>query len=135
MKRRWLRILARGLIGAVLNAQLALAAYACPQVMAALAAPHLDERAVSAASAMPDCSKMGGAMEASTANLCAEHCKIGQQSDQVPTLALPAVLLMARYDTPFEPQRTPAPRSDGAWSSALIAASPPLAVAHCCWRV
>lgn len=151
MYRPWLRIVARGLVAALLNAQLAVAAYACPQVAAAMAAAEVLAQsvahpvadpvaqvaapAVAVAAVMPDCASMMQAADASTATLCVEHCKFGQQSDQAPTLALPAVLLMARYDTPFEPHRSLAVRPDGAWSSALIAASPPLAVAHCCWRV
>lgn len=148
-----MRIVARGLVAALLNAQLAVAAYACPQVAAAMAAAELLVQSVAqpmaevaevarpvvavlaVAAAMPDCADRMQDADASTATLCAEHCKVGQQSDQMPSLALPAVQLMARYETPFEAQRMPASRPGGAWSSALITAAPPLAVAHCCWRI
>ena len=144
MHRPWLRIVARGLVAVLLNAQLAVAAYACPQVAQAMAAAELFAQSVAkpvaqpvvaVAAAMPDCADMTQGADASTATLCAEHCKFGQQSDSAPTLALPAVLLMARYDAPFTPLRAPASRPGGAWSSALITAAPPLAVAHCCWRI
>ena len=82
-------MLARVLVGVVLNAQLAIAAYACPQVTAALAASQSNGEMVALAPPMHHCDEMDRAADAATGNLCIEHCKVGQQSDQAPTMLLP----------------------------------------------
>lgn len=134
MKRGVLRDLARALIGVLLFAQLAVAAYACPGL--ALKAP---EAAMSTGSvmsaAMPDCDDMVGAMDPQSANLCAEHCKQGQQTDHTPTLTLPAAVLAALYETSPAPPGKVAPRPVAATLSALVAGSPPHAVLHCVYRL
>ncbi len=75
-------------------------------------------------------------MDSQNANLCAEHCKFGQQSDQASTLTVPAALLMALY---VAPQVSTAPlaglRPAAATPSALVAASPPHTILHCCFRI
>lgn len=131
MKRGFLRGLARGLIGALLFAQLAVAAYACP----GLARPDAAESAATVRTQMPDCDDMVGAMDPDSANLCAEHCKQGQQSDQASTLTVPAALLNALYTTtPSSPGKSP-PCSAAATLSALVAASPPHTILHCVYRI
>jgi hypothetical protein len=132
MKRGLLRGLARGLIAAVLFAQLAVAAYACP----GLAVPAAPESAGAAVTMqMPDCDDMVGAMDPDSANLCAEHCKQGQQSDQASTLTVPAALLNALYaTTPSSPGKLP-PSCAAATLSALVAASPPHTILHCVYRI
>lgn len=135
MTRGLLRSLARGLIGMLLLAQLAVAAYACP----GLAAKAPDTAAVSAVAAMdaqmPGCDDMVGAMDPESANLCAEHCKQGNQSDQASTLTVPVALLTALYTTtPALPVKAP-PRPTAATLSALVAASPPHAILHCVYRI
>ena len=78
-----------------------------------------------------------GPLDPQNANLCAEHCKFGQQSDQASTLTVPAALLMALYVAPqvstalLAGLRRPA----AATPSALVAASPPHTVLHCCFRI
>jgi hypothetical protein len=86
------------------------------------------------------CDSMGdgmavGAMDPQNANLCAEHCKVGQQSDQASTLTVPAALLMALYFAPVMPTPTAGPHPAAATPSALVAASPPHAILHCCFRI
>jgi hypothetical protein len=135
MTRGLLRSLARGLIGVLLVAQLAVAAYACP----GLAAKAPDTATASAGAAMggqmPGCDDMVGAMDPDSANLCAEHCKQGSQSDQASSLTVPVALLTALYaTTPGLPGRAP-PRPTAATLSALVAASPPHTILHCVYRI
>ena len=74
-------------------------------------------------------------MDPESANLCAEHCKQGKQSDLAPTLTAPVAMLTALYaTTPTQPGKAP-PRPAAATLSALVAASPPHAVLHCVFRI
>ena len=133
MKARWLRTVVRGLVGALLFAQMAIAAYACP-ALSSTVAPAMQMPA-SFAAPMPDCDAMTGAMDPSAANLCAEHCKYGQQSDQASTLTVPAVSLSVLSATAFvaEPRRPQ--RAAAASLSALVAACPPHTLLHCVYRI
>lgn len=155
MKRSFVRGLARCLAGVLFLAQMAVAAYACPGLSSAIdagarmgqmqpmtqasaAAPQAeassDPGAAAAAAQMPNCSDMAGAMDPGSANLCAEHCKYGQQSDQAPTLTVPVAILNALYTTPVVPL-TPLPRSAAALTDVLVAASVPHAILHCVFRI
>ncbi len=135
MTRSLLRGLARGLIGVLLFAQLAVAAYACPGLAAKAPAAALASADAAADAEMPDCDDMVGAMDPESANLCAEHCKQGKQSDQAPTLTVPVGMLTALYTTtPTQPGKAP-PRPAAATLSALVAASPPHAILHCVYRI
>lgn len=124
MTRRWLRALAAGLIGVLLFAQLSVAAYACPGLGSA------DAPAV-----MADCDDMLGSMDHAAANLCAEHCKQGQQSDQAPTLPVPAPLFIALYPVVAPPPGRAPPRPPAATLNALASAWPPHAILHCVFRI
>ena len=147
MTRNFMRRVARGLVGAVLLAQLSIAAYACPGISAALQASRqataiatpMAEPAATAvlrlATHAPACDDMVGAMDPASANLCAEHCKYGQQSDKAPTVNVPAAALVALYDTPAVPELVQPPRPAAALMSALVAASPPHAILHCVYRI
>ena len=129
MTRSFLRAVARGLVGVVLMAQTIVSAYACP-------AMALPATATMPIAQMSNCDDMAGAMDASSPNLCAEHCKYGQQSDQAPTLNAPAAVLTALYLTPLVPKMAaPPPRRAAATLSALVAASPPHAILHCVYRI
>ena len=98
-----------------------------------------DEASKDAASIAADqaiaCADMAGPMDPDFANLCAEHCHHGQQSDQAATLTVPAALLTALYITPLAPEPFVAPRPAADATSALAAAAPPLAILHCCFRI
>ena len=133
MTRSWLRTVARGLVGVMLFAQMAIAAYACPALSSAGAAEM--QMPASFAVPMPDCDAMTGAMDPSAANLCAEHCKSGQQSDQASTLSVPAVLLSVLYATALVTEPALPPRAAAASISALVAASPPHTILHCVFRI
>lgn len=147
MTRSFLRTVARGLVGVLFMAQMAIAAYACP-ALASGATGNMQMPALNASpdeggqadggmsiSASSNCDDMAGAMDASSPNLCAEHCKYGQQSDKAPTLNAPAAVLTALYATPLVPELAPPPRSAAATLSALVAASPPHAILHCIFRI
>lgn len=144
MTRKFLRSVCRGFIGMLLFAQMAIAAYACPGLSPAGIMNLQMESGTDGASnpsmfqggeQVINCDDM--AREASPAlhNLCAEHCRFGQQSDQTPTLAVPAVLLNARYTTPLLTGPADPPRPAAAETSALTAASPRRAILHCCFRL
>jgi hypothetical protein len=144
--RSFLRSVCRGLIGVVLLAQVAVSAHTCP----GLALDAKTSVSMSAASSMNgtghafaeaadqravDCAGMAGPMDPGFANLCAEHCHQGQQSDQAVTVTVPAALLTALYITPLAPEPVVAPRPAAAATSALVAASPPHTILHCCFRI
>ena len=146
MRRKLLQAVARGLIGALLFAQMAVAAYACP----GLASPnpggepavtasesHLNViAAVPRSTVQPSrCEDMSGAMDPSFANLCAEHCRHGQQSDQTPTVVVPAVILMALYSAPSPLQAAVRSHPAAATLDELVAASPPHTILHCVYRI
>lgn len=132
MRRSLLRSLARGAIGVLLFAQLAVAAYACPTLSPATAGANTVQASDSAHG--PDCGGLAATMDPSLTNLCAEHCKSGQQSAQASTMSLPAALLSVRYTTPLAPVRAPPPRSAAASMSALVAGEPPHTILHCVYR-
>lgn len=147
MTRRFMRRVARALVGVVLLAQLSISAYACPGVSLALQASGQPQTAdmsmagagEAAGSAMnmaaPVGNDMAGAMDPSSANLCAEHCKNGQQSDNASTVTVPVAALTALYAVPLVPEAAPPPRPAAASISALVAASVPHAILHCVYRI
>lgn len=135
MTRGFLRGLARGLIGVLLFAQLAVAAYACPGLAAKAPDTGMASAAATMVAQMPGCEDMVGALDPEQANLCAEHCKQGQQSDQAPTLTVPVAMLTALYPTTPSLPGNASPRPTAATLSALVAASPPHAVLHCVYRI
>ena len=146
MTRSFVRSVSRALIGVVLLAQMAVSAYACPGLASAAAmnmptaspASTRDDTSKDAATAAEQaiaCADMAGPMDPEFTNLCAEHCHYGQQSDQAATLTVPVVLLTAFYITPLAPAPFVAPRPAAAATSALAAASRPLAILHCCFRI
>lgn len=149
MTRAFVRLVARGLIGMLLFAQLAIAAYACPALSAGLAGDPfaamsmpMEQDAVAAADDTRDsamrgspCADMVGTTDTASSNLCAEHCKYGQQSDHASTLTVPAVFLSVPYPmNPWVPETTAPARPAAASPSALVAASPPHTILHCVYR-
>lgn len=139
MTRSILRTVARCLVGVLLFAQMAIAAYTCPGLASAMAgdAQRRDASVTPMAMAAPmvNCDDMAGSMDPASANLCAEHCKYGQQSDHVPTLVVPVAVLNALYATPLVPEAAPPSRPAAATLSALVAAFPPRTVLHCVYRI
>ena len=121
-------------------AHIAVAAYVCPglssgaKMVGPMSSATTLDGAVKALS-HADCAGMASAMDPAFANLCAEHCHQGQQSDQAATLTVPAAMLTALYITPPAPEPFVTPRLAAAAMSALAAASAPLAILHCCFRI
>ena len=136
MTRRWVRCVVQGLVGVLLFAQMAIAAYACPgRSPAAAGTPQMATATVHTVQ-MANCDDMAGAIDAASATLCAEHCKYGQQSDQAPTLNVPVAVLTALYATPPVAEMAAlTPRAAAASISALVAASPPHTILHCVFRI
>lgn len=145
MRKGFLRSVAQLLIGCLLFAQLAVAAYACPGAvsmgaqMSMTGSTEADAGKVSmdvASQSMSNCEDMVmEALDPQNANLCAEHCKFGQQSDQASTLTVPAAILLALYFAPLEPAPKASLRPAAATPSALVATSPPHTILHCCFRI
>jgi hypothetical protein len=145
MRKGFLRSVAQLLIGCLLFSQLAVAAYACPDAvsrgvqisMAGSAEADISKVSMDVASqSMSNCEDMAmGALDPQNANLCAEHCKFGQQSDQASTLTVPAAILLALYFAPLVPAPVARLRPAAATPSALVATSPPHTILHCCFRI
>jgi hypothetical protein len=110
---------------AVLFAQLAVSAYACPMQFMAL-----DEAAAVAA---PDANS--GGQDLTSPALCQKHCENGQQivnDTPQPLAAFSAAqaLVVALIVDP------PAPQSAIDLAPSLLhATSPPLSIRHCCFRI
>ena len=130
------RTVGRLLIGVLLFAQLAVASHACPgpMGMGPVASVGPTAAAVDAAALPPGCE----AMDRDGANLCAEHCRLGQQS--VDTAGAPALSLgipTLLYSLPLEPRHSlGSGRSFPAPGARLAAApEPPHAILHCVFRI
>jgi hypothetical protein len=122
-----------GLVAVLLFAQLATAAYACPQ----LASSSAESSAVAvaeeaAAAAMPDCAGHGvAAMDPDQPQLCKAHCEAGRSSvnsqpavpDAPPVLATDAAWVGV-VDPAAAAER--AASMPGAWADGPPAGSPPL---------
>lgn len=149
--KRWV---CRTLIGAMLFAQMAVAAYACPGLSSALeqagqgpaAAAEMsmvmaaaDDRQAAMPNGVPaaeqsmDCEQMA-AMDPELPNLCAQHCEQGHQSDQAPTLTVPTVLLATLYALAPPSEAVPVLPAPGVQPGVLVAAFPPHSILHCCLR-
>lgn len=140
MTRGLLRNIARALIGVMLFTQLAIAAYACPKHLQAAAqgtaanvvgAPDAGDATQPAS----PCEEMAGmpatALDSTSPNLCAEHCRYGQQSGQTSTIDVPVPFLTALYCMPPIHDTAALSRAAAASSRAVVAASPPASIRHC----
>ena len=139
MSRASTRFIARLLVAVLLLAQWSIAAYACPGLGSATPAMRIGPAMVAAPAAtaeaeMPGCTGMVAALDQDATNLCAEHCKVGQQSHEVPAVSVPQPWLSALYAVPLVPLALPPARPWTSTLDALVAASPPLAVLHCIYR-
>ena len=137
MSRSLLRSIGRWLVGVMLIGQLAIAAHACPSWAQGAAAAGSGEAVLLAmpaadAATAAHCDDPMGAADVQAANLCAEHCKVGDQGDRPAGLAVPAAWPVALYQSPPLPE--PPDRGQATWLSALVAASPPHAILHCVRR-
>jgi hypothetical protein len=135
MTRAMLKSIARVVAAVLLLAQLAVTAYACPWTSATARAAAAE--AQGADGITPGCTEpMAVALDPAAPNLCAEHCKFGQQSSGMSAPGTPPLLLTALYlVAPLPPEAVPPPHPAAASISALVAASPPHAIAHCVLRI
>ena len=121
-------MICRLMVGVLLFAQLSTAAYACTRVSSAAAV----ERAAVTLVAAP-CHEA----KTESPNLCAEHCRFGEQSAEHASAPLPgdAVLAML-YAVPRPSEAVARVEILAAREWALAAPSPPPhTVLHCCRRV
>jgi hypothetical protein len=126
------KLICRVLVGVFLFAQLAVSGYACPgptPPASQMAGMQAEETG-----AMPaDCDQI----DQKAPNLCAEHCKVGQQShDTAPLPIVMAPALSLLYVLPVEAQAMEAAAAPDASSDPLLAATPPPhAILHCVFRI
>ncbi|MCW5660061.1 MAG: hypothetical protein KIT60_20355 [Burkholderiaceae bacterium] len=133
-----MRTVARGLIGVLFTVQMAVAAHVCPTSLRLHSQADLQDESseAHAPAAMADAASChaGAPLDPDAPNLCAEHCKYGQQID-VSKPSVPAAVLAALYLTPPVPETAVRPRPAPATISALVAAAPPHAILHCVYRI
>jgi hypothetical protein len=153
--RSFRQMVCRVLIGTLLFAQLAVAAYACPglsamaSVLAAsgvTAAPApISDKGPNAVIATDEATTANDGMvmpcanlDEATPNLCAEHCRYGQQTADHAPAPMPApALLSPLYALPDAAavEGGAAPTLASASAALTAAAAPPLAILHCRWRI
>ncbi len=120
--------IARVMVGVLLFAQIAVSAHACPAMD--MAPSEADSSAVSMSTPCPS-----EQMKASPA-LCFAHCEYGQQSaDHASAPVVQAALLTALYSLPPLALSSGHTRPSFDQPSPQAAASPPLAILHCCLRI
>lgn len=136
------RFIARLLVGVLLFAQLAVAAYACPVVLngSANGPDHAAVMGMGGVTAMQSGgmeTKLGG-MDPVLPNLCVGHCQFGQQNadgTSSPTVPVPVALLTSLYTLPSLEQSAGLARPIATASGPPSLADPPHAILHCCFRL
>ncbi|MBN8507070.1 MAG: hypothetical protein J0L57_00505 [Burkholderiales bacterium] len=138
------RFIARLLVGVLLFAQFAVAAYACggaagsamSGAAGAGAGAGAEMMMAGTALAEPASENAGhGAMDPAQPNLCAAHCQSSQQNAGAKPLPdLPAAVPVSLY--PLAPVMSGrSQRADAATDDPPSMADPPHAVLHCCLRI
>ena len=143
------RLICRVLIGVLLSAQFAVAAYACPGLADTItaevaSAPSAGSAAhdVPAGVAQMAAASMDGAaghepIDPASPHLCMGHCRFGQQSaDHTPAPAVPTALLIAMYSLPTADTAAVSvlPTASSQRGGPPGAGDPPHAILHCCFR-
>jgi len=136
--RRWI---ARLLLGALLFAQLAVAAYACPTLIPATPQLYEAPSAMSAPNASATGFTAGDALggvfsDTEQPGLCLAHCQSGQQNaDTKPAPGVPLAMMYAAY--PLEAAHPAAVSGlDRPIETGLtLQTDPPHAILHCCFRL
>lgn len=131
------KAVSRLLIGSLLFAQLAIAAYACPALPSTEAVSTMTGASERAASTVP--APMAGCEEIDpgASPLCTGHCQQGQQSvDTTPVPGPHTAIATFLYSLAVGPvQLLPVARSRSVADVGLaVAPSPPHAILHCVFR-
>ncbi len=141
MSRRLRLSIARLLLGALLFAQLAVAAYACPTLTPAPQRPYGAPSAIAEPVTSATALTAGDAFDpvapvAVQPGLCVAHCQAGQQNaDTKPAPGVPLAMIYAAY--PLEAAHLAAvsdfhrPSETGL----TVQSDPPHAILHCCFRL
>ncbi|MEO7850898.1 MAG: hypothetical protein ABIR94_01420 [Rubrivivax sp.] len=135
------RSIARLLVGVMMFAQMAVAAYACT---GALGLTSVDASrsvmefglASPAITGKTDGVADHGTMDRAQPNLCAAHCQSGQQNAAgKPAPEVPVAMAVSLY--PQAPVLVPigTPRVSAALGHPPPLADPPHAILHCCYRI
>lgn len=145
MTRPLLRWIAHLMVLVMVAAQLAVAAYACQELQPGGAA--IVAGAVIRAEVPPgqtptsmqfrsnsDCHDEAAVADLDSPNLCAEHCKAGQQSDRLPVVAIALATQGGWYLRPVLAEPSPARRPTASHAHALALTAPPHAIEHCVRR-
>jgi hypothetical protein len=120
MKSAWRHVISLIGIGAILFAQLAVAAYACPMLT-----PQADVQVSQAA----DESIPGSPA------LCERHCQDDQQNVNDGAAVPTVIAFVPSFSLPLE-LAPPSPAIHSLAAPSLFDASPPpLAIRHCCFRI
>ena len=148
MTRKTLGSVCVGLVGLLLFGQLAIAAYMCPGLQSEQGMNLQTESSLSGnggtsshltsftGDAAINCDEMAAQQSAPASNnLCVEHCRYGQQSDQTSTIVVPTALLNVRYSAPLLLEPALFPRKAAADTNSRVATGPPHAILHCCFRI
>lgn len=134
------RFLARFLVGVLLFAQLAVAAYACQGIPngstsgpAHSAVMGMGDVAAVQTSGMEP---LLGGTDSEFPNLCLGHCQFGQQNaGSTSTATVPVALLTSLYTLPSMEQSAGLARPIATASGPPSLADPPHAILHCCFRL
>ena len=138
VSRGFKRFVGRLLIGVMVFAQMAIAAYACPALLSGDRPDGMAMTVSHTSSAATEDGVMAGCdqMDRGAANLCAEHCRFGEQSaDHSPAPTVAAALLTALYILPVQPEPIGHVRLRADMDTERVAASAPHAILHCCFRI
>jgi hypothetical protein len=130
MARSLYRFLARFLIACLLFAQMAVAAYACPQELIDSLSPAMAEMAD-----MQDCPQMSQHDKA-VPSLCAEHCHPAQQLTPHANAPSVPMALPVGFFVPLPVSESSLALPLARYADVLtLASSPPHTVLHCCFRI
>jgi hypothetical protein len=122
------RALCRVLVGVLVFAQMAIAAYACPGPSGAITAQAVQASALPMAA---DCDQL----DLDAANLCVEHCRFGQQGvDHSPSVHWTPAPQAFLYAVPLVPEAGPCGPPHERDAVLAAAPPPPHAILHCCFR-
>lgn len=127
MNRSVLRFVSRFLIASLLFLQVAVAAYACPQVSVALSAEGTK---------MTDCAAMEK-LDQNNPGLCAEHCHVGEQASHQVEPPIVAGASGPGFVVLFpvvEALRAEPPSASFA-DPLVLTSAPSHAILHCCFRI